>query len=115
MLGRIDGDTETDTETDGEGDGDADGDGLGVGVADEAAAVHCVPGRYSSRSEPTRADLLGEDEGEAEGDGLTLSLFAQGGPEIKPPGCCTASTWKCAWLSPLSMKSRSTELPTIVP
>src|SRR5256714_9608627 len=93
--------------------GVGDGDGVAEGVG---AALHSVPGRYSSFSElrePADADADADDEGEADGDVLTL--LAHGGPSISPSGRLKVSTAKCAWVSPLLMKSLRTELPTMVP
>jgi hypothetical protein len=102
---------------DGISEGEAEGDGEGEGLGVSAGAAHSVPGRYSSFSELTLWLELddGEADDEALGDGFTLLLFWQAGPETRPLGCWKVSTLKFAWLRPLSMKSRRTELPTIVP
>lgn len=89
-------------------DGTIDADGEGV------AATHCVPGRYSSFSLPTLLWLELAD-GDAEAEGETFELLAQGPPSMRPLGRWNGSTLKLAWLNPLLMKSRRTELPTIVP
>jgi hypothetical protein len=101
---------------DGKGDrtslGDGDGEGEGVG----GGATHSVPGKYSSLSElPGEALEVGDGEAEAEGDGATLVLFWQAVPSTNPLGRWKLSGLKFAWLRPLLMKSRSTELPTMVP
>jgi hypothetical protein len=94
---------------------DGKGEGLGLGDGDGLAAAHSVPGRYSSFSEPTFGPLVGDPEAEADAEGETLVLSWQGDPSTRPLGRWKLSTLKFAWLSPLLMKSRRTELPTMVP
>jgi hypothetical protein len=91
-----------------DGDGDGFGDGLGVG-----AGLHSVPGRNTSFSEPTF--LPADAEGDADVEGETLELSAQGRPSTRPLGRWKVSTEKRAVDSPLLMKSRSVELPTMLP
>jgi hypothetical protein len=84
------------------------------GVGDGVGAMHWVPGKYSSRSLlPLEEPAVGD--GDADPDGEMLLLFWQAVPSTRPPGRWKLSTLKLAWESPLLMKSRSTELPTIVP
>jgi hypothetical protein len=84
------------------------------GVGDGVGAMHSVPGRYSSFSDPAPAEpAVGEGAGDPEGE--MLALFWQAVPSTNPLGRWKLSTLKLAWLRPLLMKSRRTELPTMVP
>lgn len=101
---------------DGVGDGEALGDGEGEGVG--GGATHSVPGKYSSFSEAPGDGLeVGDGDGDVDGEGdtPTLVLFWHAAPSTNPLGRWKLSTLKLAWLRPLLMKSRRTELPTMVP
>jgi hypothetical protein len=86
------------------------------GVGDGVGAMHSVPGRYSSFSDPAPVEPeVGDGDGDGDPEGEMLALFWQAVPSTNPLGRWKLSTLKLAWLRPLLMKSRRTELPTMVP